>query len=193
MSVSPAQNRLKPPPVPETPTVTRTPRSGENAELLGHRFGDREHGGGTVDLDLALDVLQTFAGLLLLLLSRSRRGDGLLLLARSVLVVGRAAGCGPVLLVLLILMCDGLLWLVVISAAGDEHQGSCQQGDDQQRQPPRRHPLRCDVQGNHAPLAQCDAQHPATWSVRVNQADNAQLRAGYCQQEGFSSVARAAH
>ena len=25
-SVSPAQNRLKPPPVPETPTVTRTPR-----------------------------------------------------------------------------------------------------------------------------------------------------------------------
>ena len=44
MSVSPRQNFLKPPPVPEMPTVTLTAPFFDLLELLGHRFGDRVDG-----------------------------------------------------------------------------------------------------------------------------------------------------
>ena len=49
MSVSPRQNFLKPPPVPEMPTVTLLAL--RLLEVLGDRLGDREHRAGAVDLD----------------------------------------------------------------------------------------------------------------------------------------------
>ena len=51
MSVSPRQNFLKPPPVPEMPTVTRTSPLIGLLELLGNRLGDREDGARSVDGD----------------------------------------------------------------------------------------------------------------------------------------------
>ena len=48
MSVSPRQNFLKPPPVPEMPTVTLMALVGF-LELLGDRLRDRKDGAGTVD------------------------------------------------------------------------------------------------------------------------------------------------
>ncbi len=51
MSVSSRQNFLKPPPVPEMPTVTLICVLLRLLELLGHRLGDRVHGARAVDLD----------------------------------------------------------------------------------------------------------------------------------------------
>ena len=56
MSVSPRQNFLKPPPVPEMPTVTRVRALLGLLELFGHRLGDRKHGRGTVNLDQGLGM-----------------------------------------------------------------------------------------------------------------------------------------
>ena len=51
MSVSPRQNFLNPPPVPEMPTVTLTRALLRLLELLGDRFGDRVDGARPVDGD----------------------------------------------------------------------------------------------------------------------------------------------
>ena len=87
----------------------------EDAELCGHRLGDREDGAGAVDRDLARQG--------------ARRCIAALLLLRD--------GLGHRLLFILCRrLCNRLLFIVV-SAAGDGHGGG-EADDQQQRQEPAR-------------------------------------------------------